>query len=99
MSSILEAFACGNISPQTQFFKGDSQYAKTIRTLSCIEETLMERLNEDDKILIQSYIDAQSELNRITAVDNLMYGYKLGLMMTAEAFVTSQALIAGEPSD
>lgn len=51
------------------------------------EEYLLERLNEEEKILFEKYTDAQEELNRLTAVGNLIYGYKLGITMTAEAFV------------
>lgn len=40
-------------------------------------------------------VDAQGEANRLTAVRNLMYGYKLGLIMTAEAFVGMDDLYVG----
>ena len=50
-------------------------------------------LNEDEKTIFQKYIDAQEEINRLTAVGNLIYGYKLGLMMTAKAFVGMDGLI------
>jgi hypothetical protein len=59
-----------------------------------IKEKLLERLNEDDKILFQKYVNAQGEDNQLTATSNLIYGFKLGLTMTAEAFVTSGELIA-----
>ena len=95
MKSILEEFAYGNISPEAQSFKRNSQYGKAMRTVSGNEEKLLARLNEEDKILFQKYFDAQSEINRLTAVSNLIYGFKLGLMMTAEAFVTGESLIAG----
>ncbi|MCL2352553.1 MAG: hypothetical protein FWC55_08490 [Firmicutes bacterium] len=38
----------------------------------------------------------QNEVNQLTAVDNLVYGYKLGVLMTAEAFMTSDGLFEGE---
>jgi len=97
MQSILEEFAYGNISPEVQFFKRDSEYGEAMRALSGHEEKLLARLSEDEKILFQKYVDAQAEVNRLTAVSNLIYGYKLGLIMTAEAFVGMDDLIsAGE---
>ena len=66
-----------------------------MRVLSGNEEKLLARLNEEEKVLFQEYVDAQGEVNQLTAVSNLIYGYKLGLIMTAEAFVTSEELIAG----
>ena len=95
MKSILEEFAYGNISPEARFFKRNSQYGEAMRAMSGNEEKLLARLNEDDKLLFQKYVEAQSEINQLTAVGNLIYGFKMGLMMTAEAFVTGESLIAG----
>ena len=95
MNSILEEFAYGNISPEVRFFKRNSRYGEAMRALSGNEEKLLARLNGDEKILFQRYVDAQGEVNQLTAVSNLTYGFKLGLTITAEAFVTSGELIAG----
>jgi len=96
MQSILEEFAYGNISPEVQCFKRDSQYGEAMRAVSSNEEKLFGRLGGEDKDLFQKYVDAQGEVNQLTAVKNLIYGYKLGVLMTAEAFMTSGELIAGE---
>lgn len=61
--------------------------------MSACEEKLLEKLNEDEKILFQRYTVAQEEINRLTVVGNLIYGYKLGLTMTAEAFIGMNDLI------
>lgn len=87
MTSILEEFAYGNISPEAQFFKRDSEFGKAMELVSCIEQKLLDRLGADDKDLFQKYIDAQGEVNQLTAVKNLIYGYRLGLIMTAETFI------------
>lgn len=87
MGSILEEFAYGNISPEIQFFKRSSEYIEAKEFLSICEEKLLARLNEDEKILFQKYIAAQEDINRLTAVGNLIYGYRLGLTITAEAFI------------
>lgn len=95
MKSILEEFAYGNISPEAQVFKRNSPYGEAMRAVSGNEEKLLARLSEEERLLFQKYVDAQSEINRLTAVSNLVYGFKLGLLMTAEAFVTGESLIAG----
>lgn len=87
MTSILEEFAYGNLSPEVRFFKRDSEYGEALCILSRNEENLRAALGEEEKIIFEKYVDAQGELNRLTAVSNLIYGYKLGLTMTAEAFV------------
>lgn len=95
MASILEEFACGNVSPETQYFKRDSRYGRAMELVSRNEQKLLDRLGAEDKDLFQKYVDAQGEVNQLTAVQNLVYGYRLGLVMTAEAFVGMDSLIAG----
>ncbi len=95
MQSILEEFAYGNISPEVQCFKHNSAFGDAMRAVARNEETLLSKLNEEEKIIFQKYIDAQGEVNQLTAVKNVVYGYKLGLLMTAEAFITSGSLVAG----
>jgi len=96
MRSVLEEFAYGNISPEVQFFDGNSRYGQAVNTLSRNEEKLFGTMNESEKEVFQKYIDAQEEVNELTAVRNMVYGYKLGLLMTAEAFITSDNLFSGE---
>ena len=96
MTSILEEFAYGNLSPQVCAFRHDSEYGEVLRVLSLNEERLLARLNEEDKNTFENYVGAQGELNRLTAVGNLIYGYRLGLTMTAEAFVGMDDLIFGK---
>jgi len=96
MRSILEEFAYGNISPENQSFKRNSPYGEALGAVSGNEEKLLGILDGEEKILFQKYVDAQGEVNQLTAVKNLIYGYKLGVLMTAEAFLTSGEIIAGE---
>ena len=95
MRSILEEFFYGNISPEVQFVEKDSEYGEVMRAICRNEEKLLERLNEEEKALLEAYIDAQMEFNRLTAIRGQLYGYKLGVLMTAEAFVTGGELVAG----
>ena len=95
MHSILEELFYGNISPEVQFVKKGSAEDKIMRAISHNEDKLLERLNEEEKELLQTYASAQMELNSLTAVKSQIYGFKLGLLLTAEAFVTSGDLIAG----
>ncbi|WP_283609392.1 DUF6809 family protein [Faecalispora anaeroviscerum] len=99
MTSILEEFAYGNLSPEARHWGSDPEYREAVQVLSRNEETLLTTLNEEEKNLFQKYVDAQGEFNRLTAVGNLIYGYRLGLTMTAEAFIGMDELIFGEASD
>ena len=96
MRSILEEFAYGNIHPKSQGFTPESMYGQAIRAASANEEKLFHKLSGEEKIIFQKYVDAQGEVNELTAIRNFTFGYKLGLLMTAEAFITGGQLIAGE---
>jgi len=89
MRSILEEFACGNISPENQSVKRNSKLEKAMNDVCKSEEQLLSRLNDEEKSIFEKHVDAQIEVVHLTAVENLVYGYKLGLLMTAEAFITS----------
>lgn len=95
MSSILEEFAYGNVSPEVQFFDKNSKYGKVLKRITEIEQNLLDKLNAQDRDIFKTYLDAQGELNQLTAVKNLVYGYKLGLITTAEAFVGMDDLYLG----
>ena len=99
MRSILEEFAYGNVSPDPRFFRRNSRYGEAMNAVASNEEKLLAILDGDTKTLFEKFVDAQGEVNQLTAVDNLVYGYKLGMVMTAEAFITSGELIAGEDGD
>jgi len=60
------------------------------------EEKLLAKLNEEERTIFQKFVEAQDEVNQLTATENLVRGYKLGVLMTAEAFITGGELIAGD---
>lgn len=95
MPSILEEFAYGNVSPEVQAFEKNSKYGRIVKLVANIEQKLLNKLEAEEKDLFVKYVDAQGEANQLTAAKNLVYGYKLGLTMTAEAFVGIDGLYIG----
>lgn len=95
MQSILEEFACGNISPEPRFFRQGSHYGHTMQKLSAIEEKLLATLNNEEKETLQIYNDAQAEINLVSGIDRFIYGYRLGVLMTMEVFQGKDDLITG----
>jgi len=96
MSSVLEEFARGNISPEPRLFKTDSHYGRTMRQLSESEEKLLGALSGEQKETLEKFIDAQAEINFLAGIDKFIYGYRLGALMTMEVFAGKENLIAGE---
>ena len=95
MRSILEEFAYGNIPLKNQGFTSNSMYGQAVHSVSANEEKLLHILSSGEKIMFQKYIDAQGEVNELTAIRNFIYGYKLGVLMTAEAFSAGSELVVG----
>ena len=99
MQSILEEFAYGNIAPRARHLARSPEFRDATQVLTGNAEKLRARLNADEKILFEKYVDVQDEVNRLTAVGNLVHGYRLGLIMAAEAFVGLDDLIANGEDD
>lgn len=95
MTSILEEFACGNVSPEPRFFKEGSRYGRAMDALLKDEEKLLAALNENEKELLKKYCDTQSEVSRLSGIDRFIYGYRLGVLMTVEVFEGQNNLIVG----
>ena len=53
---------------------------------------MTDRLSTQEKVLFQKYAAVQNEANQLTAVRSLVYGFKAGLIMTAEAFIGMEEL-------
>ncbi len=96
MSSILEEFACGNISPEPRFFKQDSHYGRTMQKLADSEEKLLAALSGEQKETFEKLTDARTEINLLSGIDRFIYGYRLGVLMTMEVFEGKEDLIAGK---
>jgi len=93
MRNILEEFFAGRISPETQLFSPNSAYGRAVDAVARIEDKLLAKLNDEEKILLDKYTDAHMKLNQITAVDGQVYGYKFGVLMATEVFLTRGDLI------
>ena len=94
--SILEEFAYGNINLMNQTFRRGSAYGQALEAVIDGEKKLLALLSGAEKTRFETYIEMQGELSSLAAVKNLICGYKLGVLMTAEAFVTGGDLVGGQ---
>ena len=95
MRSILEELAYGNLTAESEALWENPNFKELTRLISRNEEMLLARLNEEEKELLEKYTDAQMEQQSIESNGRFIHGFKLGLLLTAEAFVTGGDLIAG----
>jgi len=84
MKKILENLYYGNICPWEQRYSRDTEYYKTIHTISEKEEQLKMLLGEKEQALLKEMITAQGTVNSITAEENFILGFRLGMRMGIE---------------
>ncbi len=84
MRRILEDFYLGNIVPYDKRMAANSELRRLVKRVSDCETQLTERLNEEERKLLNALIDMQHEIDRITAVENFILGFRLGVRLMAE---------------
>jgi len=84
MRKILEDFYFGNIVPYDKRMAANSALRRLVKRASDCEDQLAERLNEEEQRLLDTLTNAQHEINRITALEDFILGFRLGVRMMAE---------------
>ena len=84
MRKILEDLYYGNITPYEQQMLPGSELKRAVERVAKCEEQLMELLDEDGQHVLTRLIRSQHEINSITATDNFILGFRLGIRLMAE---------------
>ena len=87
MESIIEELYYGNITPSERSYRKVGEYAHVLQLVTRNEEKLTQTLTEAQKENFEKFKDSTSELNGMTEVTAFTLGFKLGLRLTAEAFI------------
>ena len=77
----------GNITPVERSFRRTGEYAHILQLVARNEEKLTETLTEAQKEIFEKFKDSMLEISSITEVAAFTLGFKLGLRLTAEAFI------------
>ena len=84
MRRMIEELYFGNLNPNEKQFDRNSEYAETMKTISENEEKLTLLLYGREKQLFLNFVNAQSGLNTITALENFIAGFRLGARIGIE---------------
>ncbi len=84
MRKILEDLYFGNITPSERQMAPDSEMKRAVDRVAHYEGQLMEHLEETDQAILEKLIRSQHEIDSITALENFILGYRLGVRMMAE---------------
>ena len=91
MESIIAELFYGNIIPSERSFRKVGEYAHVLQLVTRNEEKLTQTLTESQKETFEKFKDGTSELNGMTEVTAFTLGFKLGLRLTAEAFISGNS--------
>ncbi len=80
----LEDLYFGNIAPYDKQMSANSKLRRLVKRAADCESQLTERLNEEERELLNTLINAQHEINCITAMENFILGFRLGVRLMAE---------------
>ncbi len=93
MRKTLENLYYGNITPGEQQMAPDSELKQAVDRVSRYESQLTEQLNEAERMILEKLIRSQHEIDSITAVENFILGFRLGVRMMAECMDGSDGAI------
>ena len=84
MRKTLEDLYYGNITPNEQDMAAGSELKRAVGRVACYESQLTERLGETEQTILTKLIRSQHEINSITARENFILGFRLGVRIIAE---------------
>lgn len=85
--SIIEELYLGNICPDSGTYKDNSPVVQAIKRKGKYLDELMEKMDDDEKELLNKYCDAQADINEIVQYDTFTYALKFGVLLMTEIFM------------
>ena len=84
MRKTLEDLYYGNITPNEQDMAAGSELKRAVDRVARYESQLIEQLDETEQTILTKLISSQHEIDSITARENFILGFRLGVRMMAE---------------
>ena len=85
MRHTLEDLYYGNITPGVQQIAPNSELKKATDRVARFESQLTERLDEDGQSILAKLVESKDEVESITALENFILGFRLGVRLMAES--------------
>ena len=84
MRSTLEDLYYGNITPGAQQMVPNSELKRAVDRVTRFENQLTELLDETGQAILAKLVESQHEVDSITALENFILGFRLGVRLMAE---------------
>ena len=85
MKSILEEFWYGNIDPQVDATRDNKEVKNLLALMMQNREKLCEKLNDEEKEILEKYDDCQIEMNSLIEREIFRYAVSLGMRLSFES--------------
>ena len=85
MRNTLEDLYYGNITPGKPQITPDSELRRAADRVARFESQLTERLDENGQTILAKLIESRDEVESITALENFILGFRLGVRIMAES--------------
>ena len=85
MRKTLEDLYYGNITPGVQQIAPNSELKRATDRVARFEAQLTERLDETGQTILAKLIESKDEIENITALENFILGFRLGIRIMAES--------------
>ena len=85
MRNTLEDLYYGNITPGAQQITPNSELKRATDRVARFEDQLTERLDEAGQTILAKLLESKNEAESITARENFILGFRLGVRMMAES--------------
>ena len=84
MRKTLEDLYYGNITPNEQDMIPGAELKRAVDRVARYESQLTEQLGETEQTILTKLISSQHEIDSITARENFILGFRLGVRIMAE---------------
>ena len=84
MRKTLEDFYYGNITPHAQDMTAGSELKQAVGRVARYESQLTEQFDEAGQTILTKLVRSQHEIDSITARENFILGFRLGVRIMAE---------------
>ena len=81
MRKTLEDLYYGNITPHEKRIPAKSELQRMVSRAAECENRLTKLLNDEGKELLSVFTSAQQEIDSLTAIDNFILGFRLGVRL------------------
>lgn len=96
MGKILEAIATDHLCVEPPVYEGDSKFNRARNRYCTLGEKLLEKLNEEERKMLDDYSTAQTEESLLYGNDRFVKGFRLGVLMMMEVITDEDDLILHE---